>query len=370
MTGNRSLAILQFDLGAGGAERVCINIANEMARRGYQVTLLLVTAGGPGLKLLDPRIRVVDLNLRRMRSALWPLVRFLRREKPDALLAAMWPLTVMAVAARRFALARTRVYVAEHTTWSQSPIVRAWPARTLIRSSMRLLFPGADRVITVSKGAAGDLAVFASFDRARIEVIYNPVVRDAAPVAPAADLPPQGWSNGPHKKILAVGTLKPVKDYATLLAAFAILRQTLDARLLILGEGQTRAALEAQAQALGIAGDVDMPGFVDDPAPYYRQADLHVLSSTYEGLPTVVIEALAAGTPVVSTDCPHGPREILMDGAFGRLTPVGDAPAMAAAMLEALAAPRDRAALMARAQDFSVTSAVSRYENLMFPAGV
>ncbi|RDE51198.1 MAG: glycosyltransferase [Candidatus Accumulibacter meliphilus] len=132
--------------------------------------------------------------------------------------------------------------------------------------------------------------------------------------------------------------------------------------------GQYVPALEAQARELGVADSVSMPGFVRDPSPYYRHADLHVLSSTGEGLPTVIIEALATGTPVVSTDCPSGPREILCDGKFGRLVPVGDAVALAAAMEESLSATHDKAALQARAQDFSIDKAVDQYERLLFPA--
>ena len=145
------------------------------------------------------------------------------------------------------------------------------------------------------------------------------------------------------------------------------LRRRVDARLLILGDGECRAALAAQARQLGIESSVFMPGFVKDPSPYYQHADLHVLSSTGEGLPTVIIEALEAGTPVVSTDCQSGPREILSDGQFGRLVPVGDAVALAAAMAASLAATHDRAALKARAQDFSIDKAVDQYLDLLSP---
>jgi glycosyltransferase involved in cell wall biosynthesis len=166
---------------------------------------------------------------------------------------------------------------------------------------------------------------------------------------------------------LAVGTLKVIKDYNTLLHAFALLRQRVDARLLVLGEGECRPALEAQISQLGIETSVFMPGFVKDLSPYYQHADLHVLSSTGEGLPTVLIEALEAGTPVVSTDCQSGPREILSDGKFGRLVPVGEAVALAAAMSESLAATHDTTALKARAQDFSIDKAVDQYKELLFP---
>ena len=232
---------------------------------------------------------------------------------------------------------------------------------------MHHFFPKADAIVAVSQGAADDLARFSGVNRSSISVIYNPVVGDAERQPTSFPDEPQGWCAGAHRRVLAVGTLKAIKDYATLLNAFAVLRRRVDARLLILGEGECRSALEAQAKALGIADSVFMPGFVANPSPYYQHADLHVLSSTSEGFGNVIVEALATGTPVVSTDCPNGPREILADGKFGRLVQVGDVEALAGAMEESLASEHDRAALMARAQDFSVDKAAKRYLELLLP---
>jgi glycosyltransferase involved in cell wall biosynthesis len=231
---------------------------------------------------------------------------------------------------------------------------------------MRGAFGHADGIVAVSQGAADDLAQFANLDRKSITVIYNPVVDDTE-LCRGEQLSPDQWWTGAHHRVLAVGTLKAIKDYNTLLLAFAKLRKRVNARLLILGEGKCRSSLEAMVSQLELIGEVFMPGFVKDPSPYYLHADLHVLSSVGEGLPTVIIEALAAGTPVVSTDCPSGPREILSDGRFGHLVPVGDAAALAVAMAESLAATHDTAALKARAQDFSIDKAVNRYEELLFP---
>ncbi|MDO8777391.1 MAG: glycosyltransferase [Burkholderiaceae bacterium] len=360
------ITLLLPDLHGGGAERVAVNLANSFAQRGYAVDMVLLSAAGDFLVDLHPGVRVVDLQVKRMRGALLPLVRYLRQARPVAVLACMWPLTVAALWARTLALVPTRVLVAEHTTWSRDEIASSWWGRWKVGNTMHYAFPGADGIVTVSNGAADDLARFANLDRKAITVIYNPVVGDAKPPA-SAPLAPAGWWTGPHRKVLAVGTLKTIKDYSTLLAAFAQLRQRVNARLLILGEGECRAALEAQARQLGIEGSVFMPGFAQDPSPYYQHADLHVLSSTGEGFGNVIVEALEAGVPVVSTDCPSGPREILSDGQFGRLVPVGDAVALAAAMAESLAATHDSATLKARAQDFSIDKAVDRYEELLFP---
>jgi len=354
------------DLRGGGAERVAVNLANSFVQRGYAVDMVLLSAVGEFLADLRPEIRIVDLQTKRLRGALFPLIRCLRLSRPDALLACIWPLTVIAVWARRIARVRTRVVVAEHTTWSMDEIVRSALGRWKVRTTMHFSFPGADAVVAVSRGAADDLARFARLDRADIHVVYNPIVGEARPFADVLHAP-EGWWSGSHRRVLAVGTLKPIKDYATLLTAFACLRQSVDARLLILGEGECRAALEAQSRQLGIVDSVFMPGFVKDPSPYYQHADLHVLSSIGEGLPTVIVEALEAGTPVVSTDCQSGPREILLDGKYGSLVPVGDAEALAAAMANALSATHDRELLKARAQDFSIDKAVNQYLDRLFP---
>ncbi len=360
------LSIVLPNLSGGGAERVAVNLANGFSRRGYAVDMVLLAAAGEFLSDLRPEICVVDLKVKRQRWALPALVRYLRHARPAAMLACMWPLTVSALCARAVAGIPTRTVVAEHTTWSRSALLKRWSVGWQARTTMHHFFPVADGVVAVSHGAADDLARFANLSRSAISVIYNPVVGEDCSTAAPKPLAPLAWWSGMHKKVLAVGTLKPEKDYRTLLDAFAHLLLRVDAKLLILGEGGCRGALEAQARQLGIGGRLFLPGFVRDPSPYYQQADLHVLSSTGEGLANVLIEALAAGTPVVSTDCLSGPREILSDGQFGRLVSVGNVEGLASAMEQSLLERHDATALIARAQDFTIDRAVDRYEELLF----
>jgi glycosyltransferase involved in cell wall biosynthesis len=363
----KAISILLPDLRGGGAERVAVNLANGFSQRGYAVEMVLMSATGEFLYDLLPEIRVVDLHVRKLRGVILPLARYLRQTRPDALLACMWPLTVIAPWARMLARVHTRVVVAEHTTWSRAEITSFFVARWQARLTMRFTFPRVDGVVAVSQGVADDLAHFGHIDRNSVRVIYNPVVNEVKP--PSSEvLAPAGWWSGPHRRVLAVGSLKPIKDYPNLLSAFAMLCEQFDTRLLILGEGECRPALEEQARKLGIQSRIFMPGFVKDLFPYYKHADLHVLSSTGEGLPTVIIEALAVGTPVVSTDCPSGPREILVDGKFGSLVPLGDAKALAEAMQESLESEPDSGALVARAQVFSIDRAVDQYLELLFPS--
>ncbi len=363
------ISIFMPDLGGGGAERVVINLANAFSARGYQVEMVLMSARGEFLSELHPDIRVVDLKIERVRKLLFSLTNYLRATKPDAILACVWPLTFAVLAARWLARVDARTVVAEHTTWSMSPIVASYLPRLIARQTMGSFFPLAHAVVCVSKGAADDLARFAGINRNLIRVIYNPVVdigKPATSAGAATEIP--GWSFGQHRRLLAVGNLKLAKDYPTLLSAFALLCQEVDARLLILGKGECKEALSSQARRLGIADKVFMPGFVHDPSKYYQQADALVLSSVYEGLPTVIIEALAAGLPVVSTDCPSGPREILADGQYGKLVPTRDPPALAMAIANALSTKPDTEALKARAQDFSIDKAADQYEALLFPS--
>jgi glycosyltransferase involved in cell wall biosynthesis len=363
-TTRRPIAIVIPTLGGGGAERVTVNLANELACRGRLVDVVPALAGGSLEDELDPVVRVVSLKARRLRGALLPLAKYLRTVRPAAVLACMWPTGVIALGARRMAGVKTRLVVVEHTMFSADPAFRSPSRRLAARMTIRGIYPAADVVVNVSHGAADDLSRFSGLPRDSITVIYNPVV--GARVSrgePRPDL--AGWWCGSHSRLLAVGSLSPVKDHATLINALFRLRRTVDARLLILGEGERRDNLAAQIRALGLDDAVFMPGFVKDTAPYFERADLMVLSSISEALPTVLIEALAAGTPIVSTDCPSGPREILAGGRYGRLVPVGDAEALAAALAASLVAEHDRRFLIERSEDFSINEAADRYERLL-----
>ena len=354
------------NLMGGGAERVAVNLANAFAQRGYRVDMVLLSATGVFLQALSPDVRVVDLRVKRMRNFLNPLTDYLREAQPTAMLACMWPLTVVAPLAAKLARVSTRIVVAEHCIWSREEICKKWTTRWHVRLTMRLFFPMVDGIVAVSMGTADDLARFSFLPRKTISVIYNPIVGAQTSIV-SDTLPPVSWWIGSHQRILAVGKLKVVKDYTCLLNAFALLVPRLNVKLLILGEGEERVKLEQLIRALDIEDKVCLHGFVSDPGPYYQQAELFVLSSTSEGFGNVLVEALAAGTPVVSTDCPSGPGEILEHGKFGLLAAVGDEQSLCDAMMQSLIADHDTDELKARAQDFSIATAVDKYEALLMP---
>jgi len=301
----------------------------------------------------------------RMMRRLPGLVRYLREHRPDALLAFGTQSNLAAILARAIAGASVRVVVSERNTLSvvvrnaRAPVRLAYPR--LIGS----LYPHADAIVAVSRGVASDLSVRAGIPRDRVVAICNGL--DAAVVAQASQAPlADAWLAESGKPlILGIGRLHRQKDFATLLRAFAATRPARGARLAILGEGPERRRLEALARRLGIDADVYLPGFVSNPATWMHRASVVVLSSGWEGFPNVLLEALAVGCPVVSTDCPSGPREILADGEYGRLVPVGDHAAMAAAILSTLEAPPPASKLRARASEFSLAVTVGGYRRVL-----
>jgi glycosyltransferase involved in cell wall biosynthesis len=322
----------------GGAERVTVNLVEGILQRGLAVDVVLANATGPYLGLLAAEARVVNLKSSRVLRSLLPLVRYLRRERPRAVISSLHHANLVALWAARLA-GSVPVVAAVHSTISVSSRLPGKANRVLFPFLIRTFYPWASGVVAVSRGTADDLARTAGVPRDRIEVIYNPVITPAL-LAQAQRPPNHPWyAPGQPPVILAVGRLTPTKDFPTLIRAFAEVRRQCPARLLILGEGEERDALTALAGALNVGEDVALPGFQEGVPGFMARARLFVLSSVGEALPTVLIEALAAGVPVVSTDCPSGPREILQGGRLGALVPVGDPPALARAILEGLQRP-------------------------------
>ena len=359
------ISILLPDLRGGGAERVNLDLAQEFARAGHEVEFVLMQARGELLEEAGASFSVVDLAIPRARHLPSALARYLRQRRPDALLAAMWPLTAIAPLAQRLSGHRCKVLVSEHGILSAQ--YRDWGRfhRLLLRLSTSVGYRSVDYRIGVSAGVAADMAALSGINKDAFEVVYNPVPPRAVPEEAALDTADHLWSGPSGARILTVGTMKAVKNHPLLLRAFARLDRP-DARLMFVGDGNGREALLSLARDLDVADRVIFAGFHPDPTPFYKTADLFVLSSNYEGFGNVVVEALATGTPVVSTDCPSGPAEILVNGKYGRLVPVGDAEKLAAGIEEALQASHDTDALIARAAEFSPSIAAQSYLKVMF----
>ncbi len=333
----KRLAIFTSSMLGGGAQRVMFILAGGFAERGYNVDLVLPQAAGPFLAEVPESVRVVDLKAKRVLASLPALLRYLRRERPEAMLSALNYVNIVALWARRLAGVSTWLVVSEHNTLSRKRAHGQRRRARLMPWLIRGFYPWADGIVAVSHGVGDDLASVAGIPRERIEVIYNPVMRPELREKAQAPLDHPWFKPGGPPVVLAVGSLSVQKDFPTLIQAFAQVRQARPARLLILGEGPERPALEALIRQLDLEQDVSLAGFVTNPYAYMAQASLFVLSSKWEGLPGVLIEALCCGAPVISTDCPSGPREILRNGEYGQLVPVGDVPALARAIETTLA---------------------------------
>jgi glycosyltransferase involved in cell wall biosynthesis/ubiquinone/menaquinone biosynthesis C-methylase UbiE len=330
------LALFLPSLAGGGAEKRMLNLATEFARKGHPVDMVLSKVAGAYLSSVPAHVRVVDLGASRPLRALPALVRYLSAEKPRALLATITSANMAAIWASQLAAVNTRCVICEASNLSTELRHSSAHNRFLMPLLIRHFFPKAHAIVAVSHGAADDLAMVAGIPRQSIRVIYNPVVSTTL-LAKSREPTSHRWlQNDNVPVIVGMGRLTRQKNFAALIRAFALVREQIPSRLIILGDGEERPSLESLCLNLGVAEDVDLPGFIANPYPILSKSSLFVLSSRWEGLPWVLIEALACGTKVVSTDCPSGPREILDNGAYGQLCPVEDVSAIAAAMIRAM----------------------------------
>lgn len=359
-----TLTIFLPSLAGGGAERAMLNLATALHARREDVELVLARAEGPFLADVPAGLRVVGLGAPRMARAIRPLARHLRARRPRALLATLPHANVAAVLARRLARVPVRLVLREANVVAEKAAhERTWRGRAM-PWLMRRAYRDADALVAVSQAVAEDLARL-RLPRERIRVIPNPVVT-ADLLAQAEAAPAHPWlRDGGPPVVLGVGRLTAQKDFPALLRAFAQVRARRPARLVVLGEGEDRDALLRLARDLGVAADVALPGFDPNPFAAMARCGVLVLSSRWEGMPNVLLQAMACGAPVVSTDCPSGPREVLGDVAPEALVPVGDAAAMARAIEAALDGAAPTKALQARAFEFHVDRVVGRYREVL-----
>ena len=372
------IALLIANLGGGGAQRKMVSLANAFVARGHRVDLLTAEDGGVLHDRVDPRVQIrsfenfrtrlpgiAGTKRRRMLAAVAPLARYLREEKPRVLMSTSDSVNVAAVRAHARAGSDARLVLRIDNQIARSPDVAGSRSQRRRERRVRRYFPCADFVVAISHGVGEDVLRHGGCRPEQLRVLHNPSV-DPGLAKRALEPPGHPWLEGPGPPVvLGVGRLVPQKDFVTLLDAFAKVRAETAARLVILGEGREYERLRAHAEALGIARDVSLAGFHPNPVAAMARAGVFVLSSAWEGFGNVVVEALATGCPVVSTNCPSGPSEILEDGRFGQLVPVGDADGLAQGILTCLRDPGDREARRARAQEFSVDVVAERYLDVL-----
>ncbi len=361
MTQKEKIACFFSTSGHSGVDRAMQHLIPAMARRGYPVDLLHVRKHGPYLDEIPEGVRVIDLGTRHTYTALPAVVRYLKRERPAVMLSDKDRVNRTALLARSCARVPTRCILSSGTTISIDLASRGAFERWLQRNSMGKLYPYADNVIVTSKGVADDMSAYTGLKRELINVVPSPVVPQALFDEPQP-CPDHPWfQKGGPPVILGVGELGERKDFETLLRAFAKLRAELSCRLVILGKGKQHGKLLSLAEELGVADDFALPGFQPNPYAWMAHAALFAFTSRWEGLGFVIIEALAVGTPVVATDCPSGPSEILDAGRFGPLVPIGDIDALAKAMLKTLDRPLQKTVLREAAMPYEIERSSTAY---------
>lgn len=357
--GGPDIALFLLTLNGGGAERVMLRLAEAFAARGFNVEVVVACMRGALADTPAKGFRFVDLGVGRPMFSLPALVRYLRRSRPRVLMSSVQNADLMAIMAR--ALVRDVPLVLRIANiYTQR---KGWKSfrRYIGFGIERALSGGIGRIVTVARGLEAGTAEALGVDKGIISTIYSPCAEVGAKVE--GDLPAEHRAMFRKPVVMGMGRLTEAKDFATLVRAFALFSEKRDANLVILGEGPQREELLALARALGVGERVFLPGFTKIPAVYMRKAELFVLSSRWEGLANVLIEALALGLKIVSTDCPEGPREVTLDGKFGTLVPVGDVDAMAQAMGEAFDGPALKvdAELKAHLKQFSLDYAADVY---------
>jgi len=317
-------------LGGGGAEKSIVRLAAAFSRRGTPVDLVVGTATGPVRDDVPSSVSIVDLQSSRVATALPGLVRYLRSARPSALFSAMYHANLIAILAHGLAASAARLVISERQSFAALKHAERGAKERLLRGAMRLLYRRADAIVTVSGTLADELSTGLGISKELIFPVYNPVISPRL-LALAHEDPRHPWLSDDAPVVVAVGRLVREKDFATLIHAVAMIARRRPIRLIIVGDGPLRDELTMLAIRLDIADRVDLPGRQANPWGFMKRASVFVLSSVSEGMPSVLVEALAIGARVVSTDCPTGPREILGEGSPA-LVPVGDVAALAAAI--------------------------------------
>lgn len=360
-TDSLHLSLFTYSFSGGGAEKMMVRIANELNERGHHVELVLVDESGPFGSLVDSGIGTTEIGGRNTLEMQYYLWRYLRDTNPDLLISTMEIPNITSIVASK--IGNSTPVVIRIANMNSMKERRG--KYTLIPTLKALTYPHAESIISVSNDVARDLTNISNIPREEVTTIYNPSYDPEIPKQSVQHVP-HDWLNDPNKcVVIGVGHLKPQKDFQTLINSINQINESRDVYLIILGEGHLAGELQTLTEDLEIADRVSFPGFVENPYAYMAKADVFVLSSAWEGCPNVLIEAMACATPVVGTDCPGGTSEILDEGKYGPLVPVGDDETMAVAIEHVLTNPPNGSRLRSRAQEFGIEPIVDTYEEIL-----
>lgn len=353
-------------LDIGGAERSVVRLSNKLVEFGHDVQIVTAKNTGNLKQEIRQEITIVEIGIIELPKlgilgSVPYLIRYFKTYSPDVFISFMKHVNITAILSHKLSGSDAPIIINERNYLSKT-ISNHNPIRSsVILFLMKSLYPLSDGIIAISDGVAKDLSNILSIDRKKITSIYNPVVTDGL-IKKSKEPVDHPWFKDENQKvILAVGRLVPQKDFPTLIKAFAKLVENRKVRLMILGEGEKRQELEQLIEDLNLTDSVEMPGKVQNPFTFMKNSSVFVLSSSWEGLGNVLIEAMACGCPVVSTDCPSGPSEILKHGEYGQLVPVGDPDSMANAIEEVLENQPETERIINRAEMFSDTQITNEY---------
>ena len=355
------IAFFTDKLSTGGVGKMRANLSNELVSLGCKVDLVARTTNSPYKSLFDPSVRLIEIGTTNRIFALPKLVRYLITQKPDVLISDRLRLNFLALDAKRIAMAKTKICMSVHVPLSLR-LARLSPSkRKKMDKRLRSYIPRNYSIIAVSHGVAHDLKTNLGFPADKIKVVYNPAVTKGIFEMAKEEVDHPWFKDHSLPILLSAGRFYPQKDYPTLIAAFKKVLSNTKCRLMILGDGELKQDIENLIKKEGLEEWVCLPGFQKNPYKYMARADLFVLSSKWEGLPNVLLETMALGTPIVSTDCPYGPKEILKNGELGPLVPVGDVEGLAHAIVKALNNPTPSEILKSAASRFTVENSAKNY---------
>jgi glycosyltransferase involved in cell wall biosynthesis len=364
---NRRIAVFFTSLDVGGTPRAMLRLMEGFVKAGFTVDAVVVRAFGSFLDKIPEGVNLVDLGAGRTLTSIPSFIQYLRKNKPDVVLSALMHVNLAAIIARMLSGTSPRLVISERSNLTEKKIhaIHIWDKISI--PLINIFYPLADAIITVSLDASKDLIESTKLDPEKVITIYNPIPVDEIQRASTEKNEHPWFSNHEIPVILAVGRLSPPKDYPTLINTFNILHERKRVRLIIVGEGEERQRIERVVKSSPFSEDILLFGRSENPFPYMAKANVFVLSSAWEGFPNVLVEALACGATVVSTNCHSGPSEILQDGKYGRMVPVGDAQALAKAIELSLDHPFPAEQGISRARDFSVEKAIRKYLGVLFP---
>ena len=343
-------------LEGGGAERVMLNLSRGLADKGLQVDLLLMRAQGQYLKDVPANVNLIGLKSRRAILSLPKIIKYLRSNKPEILLSNLDAANVIALLAKRLSGVDTKIVVNETCNLSRKNWTKKWRYR-IMPFVIKVTYPWASAIFAKSEGVRKDILNTINISANKVFTVPNPVISPEFYEIAENNVDHPWFKNKDIPMVIGVGRFDELKNFQDLLKAFSMVRKEVCARLIILGEGRQRKELTSLAKALGIENDVCLPGFKNNPFKYMKQSSVFVLTSKEEGFGLVVVEALACGCKVVSTDC-DGPKEILENGKWGSIVPVGDIEAIAEAIKASLNRTQSSEGVL-RASKYEIKSATN-----------